>query len=66
MPFAQKCYLLSKQCFVRKFCRGGGCSCDAFEFIEKAKKEKIGTAVLEQVADVNILNDFDNVLVILD
>ena len=40
MPFAQKCYLLSKQCFVRKFCRGGGCSCDAFEFIEKAKKRK--------------------------
>ena len=66
MPFAQKYYLLSKQCFVRKFCRAGGSSCDALKFIEKAKKGKIGTAILEEVVDVNILNEFDNVLSILD
>ena len=66
MPFAQKYYLLSKQCFVRKFCRAGGCSCNALKFIEKAKKEKIGTAVLEEVVDVNVLNDFDNILAILN
>ena len=66
MPFGRKYYLLFKQCFVRKFCRAGGCSCDVLKFIEKAKKEKIGTADLQEVVNVNILNDFDNVLAILD
>lgn len=66
MPFGQKYYLLSKQCFVRKFCCAGGCLCDALKFIEKAKKEKIGTADLQEIVDINILNDFDNVVVILD
>ena len=47
MPFGRKYYLLSKQCFVRKFCRAGGCLCDVLKFIEKAKKEKIGTADLQ-------------------
>ena len=66
MPFGQKYYLLSKQCFVRKFCHAGGCSCYSLKFLKKAKKEKTGTAVLQEVVDVNILNDFDNVLAILD
>ena len=66
MPFGQKYYLLSKQCFVRKFCCAGGCLCDALKFIEKAKKEKIGTADLQEIVDINILNDFDNVVAILD
>ena len=42
----------------------GGCLCDALKYIEKAKKEK--TKDLEEVVDVNILNEFDNVLAILD
>ena len=66
MPFGQKYYLLSKQWFVRKFCCAEGCLCDALKFIEKAKREKIGTADLQEVVDVNILNDFDNGLAILD
>ena len=40
MPFAQKYYLLCKQCFIRKFCHTGDCSCNAFKFIEKAKKKR--------------------------
>ena len=58
--------MLSKQCLVRKSCSAGGSLCDALKFIEKEKKEKIGTADLQEVVDVNILNGFDNVLAILD
>ena len=40
IPSTQKYYLLSKQCFVRKICRTGGCLCDALKYIEKAKIKK--------------------------
>ena len=64
ISFMQKYYLLSKQCFVRKFCQAGGCSCDALKYIEKAKKKK--GKELKDVVDVNILDEFDKGLAILD
>ena len=60
LPFTQKYYLLSKQCFVRNFCRAGGCS-----IINKAIKKKNGEE-LKDIVDVNILDEFDKVLTILD
>ena len=65
LPFTQKYYLLSKQCFVRNFCRAGGCSCEALKYIEKARKKKNGEE-LKDVVDLEILNEFDNALAILD
>ena len=65
LPFTQKYYLLSKQCFVRNFCRVGGCSCEALKYIKKARKEKNGEE-LKDIVDVNILDEFDKVLKILD
>ena len=65
LPFTQKYYLLSKQRFVRNFCRAGGCSCEAIKYIEKARKKKNGEE-LKDIVDVNILDEFDQVLVILD
>ena len=41
IPFTQKYYLLSKQCFIRTFCRAGSCLCDALKYIEKATKKKM-------------------------
>ena len=57
--------MLSKQCFVRNFCRAGGCSCEALKYIEKARKKKNGEE-LKDVVDLEILNEFDNALAILD
>ena len=65
LPFTQKYYLLSKQCFVRNFCRAGGCSCEALKYIEKARKKKNGEES-KDVVNVNILDEFDKVLAILD
>ena len=65
LPFTQKCYLLSKQCFVRNFCHAGGCSCEALKYIEKARKKKNGEE-LKDVVNLEILNEFDNTLAILD
>ena len=47
LPFTQKYCLLSKQCFVRNFCRAGGCSCEALKYIEKARKKKNGEELKE-------------------
>ena len=47
LPFTQKYYLLSKQCFVRNFCCAGGCSCEALKYIEKARKKKNGEELKE-------------------
>ena len=63
LPFTQKCYLLSKQCFVRNFCRAGGCSCEALKYIEKARKNKNGEE-LKDVVNLEILNELDNTLAI--
>ena len=65
LPFTQKYYLLSKQCFVRNFCRAGGCSCEVLKYINKAIKKKNGEE-LKDIVDVNILDEFDKVLTILD
>ena len=65
LPFTQKYYLLSKQCFVRNFCCAGGCSCEALKYIEKARKKKNGEESKDLV-NVNILDEFDKVLAILD
>ena len=65
LPFTQKYHLLSKQCFVRNFCRAGSCSCEALKYIEKARKKK-NDEELKDVVDVNILDEFDKVLAILD
>ena len=65
LPFTQKYYLLSKQCFVRNFCHAGCCSCDALKYIEKARKKKNGEE-LKGVVDLEILNEFDNALAVLD
>ena len=47
LPFTQKHYLLSKQCFVRIFCRAGDCSCETLKYIEKARKKKNGEELKE-------------------
>ena len=39
IPFTQKYYLLSKQCFVRTFCYAGSCLCDALKYQESNKKK---------------------------
>ena len=65
LTFTQKYYLLSKQCFVRNFGRAGSCSCEALKYVEKATKKKNGEE-LKDVADLQILNEFDNALAILD
>ena len=65
LPFTQKYYLLSKQCFVRNFCRAGGCFCEAIKYIGKVRKKKNGEE-LKDIVDVNILYEFDKVLTILD
>ena len=40
IPFTQKYYLLSKQCFVRTFCRAGSCLCDALKYQESNNNKK--------------------------
>ena len=65
LPFTQKYYLLSKQCFVKNFCCADGCSCEVLKYIVKARKKKNGEE-LKDVVDVNILDEFDKVLTILD
>ena len=64
IPFTQKYYLLSKQCFIRTFCRAGSCLCDALKYIEKATTKN--GKELKDVVDVNVLDEFDKVLEILD
>ena len=66
LPFRQKYYGFARQCFVRKMSAAGHPMTEAFEYIEHVKNHDRTTTPLEDVVDVNILYEYENLLVILD
>ena len=64
--FGQKYYGFARQCFVRKMSATGRLATEAFNYIERVKNHDRTTAPLEDVVDVNILYEYEKLLVILD
>ena len=60
LPFAQKCYRLARQIFVKKICDIGHSPCLAFDYISRIKKYyKSNEMELETIIDMDFLEKID-------
>ena len=53
-PIMEKYYHCAKQCFVKRYCKCGGNSIDAFKFIKRAEDLRKGKVVKDLISQEDL------------